>query len=73
MVRPVTVGDAALVARVRGRLADDASAPTAARVAALVREEAGVRGTAQVLAAIETLRSELLGAGPLEALLHEPE
>ncbi|HEY0870873.1 MAG TPA: TadA family conjugal transfer-associated ATPase [Acidothermaceae bacterium] len=63
--------DAALVARVRGRLADDASAPTAARVAALVREEAGVRGTAQVLAAIETLRSELLGAGPLEALLHE--
>jgi pilus assembly protein CpaF len=38
----------------------------------LVREEAGVRGAAQVLAAVETLRSELLGAGPLEALLHEP-
>jgi pilus assembly protein CpaF len=64
--------DAALVARVRGRLAADAAAPTAARVAALVREEAGVRGAAQVLAAVETLRSELLGAGPLEALLHEP-
>jgi pilus assembly protein CpaF len=66
------VAEAALVARVRGRLADDASAPTAARVAALVREEAGVQGAAQVLAALETLRSELLGAGPLEALLHEP-
>ncbi len=64
--------DAALVARVRGRLAAEAVAPTAARVAALVREEAGVRGAAQVLAAVETLRSELLGAGPLEALLHEP-
>jgi pilus assembly protein CpaF len=64
--------DAALVARVRGRLAADTAAPTAARVAALVREEAGVRGAAQVLAAVETLRSELLGAGPLEELLHEP-
>ena len=68
----VAAVDAALVARVRGRLAADADAPTAARVAALVREEAGVRGAAQVLAAVETLRSELLGAGPLEALLHEP-
>jgi pilus assembly protein CpaF len=64
--------DAALVARVRGRLAADPATPTAARVAALVREEAGVRGAAQVLAAVETLRSELLGAGPLEELLHEP-
>lgn len=72
MVGAVTAVDAALVARVRGRLADEATAPTAARVAALVREEAGVRGTAQVLAAVESLRSELLGAGPLEALLHEP-
>jgi pilus assembly protein CpaF len=71
VVGAVTAIDAALVARVRGRLADDATAPTAARVAALVREEAGVRGTAQVLAAVESLRSELLGAGPLEALLHE--
>ena len=64
--------DHALVARVRSRLADDVTPPTTARVAALVREEAGVRGAAQVLAAVETLRSELVGAGPLEALLHEP-
>jgi pilus assembly protein CpaF len=67
----VTV-DAALVAKVRSRLADDVAPPTTARVAALVREEAGVRGAAQVLAAVEVLRSELIGAGPLEVLLHEP-
>ena len=54
--------DAALVAKVRSRLADDVTPPTTARVAALVREEAGVRGAAQVLAAVETLRSELVGA-----------
>src|SRR5450432_97614 len=64
--------DAALVAKVRGRLASEATAPTPARVAALVREEVGVRGAAQVLAAVETLRSELVGAGPLEALMREP-
>ena len=68
----MTADAALLVARVRSRLADDVTPPTTARVAALVREEAGVRGAAQVLAAVETLRSELVGAGPLEALLHEP-
>ena len=64
--------DAALLAKVRSRLAHDVAPATTARVAALVREEAGVRGAAQVLAAVETLRSELVGAGPLDALLHEP-
>jgi pilus assembly protein CpaF len=64
--------DAALVAKVRGRLASEATAPTPARVAALVREEVGVRGASQVLAAVETLCNELIGAGPLEALLREP-
>jgi pilus assembly protein CpaF len=64
--------DSALVARVRDRLADEGTTPTGARVAALVREEVGIRGPAQVLAAVETLRSELVGAGPLEPLLHEP-
>ena len=64
--------DSALVERVRNRLANEGATPTGARVAALVREEVGVRGAAQVLAAVETLRSELLGAGPLEALLREP-
>ncbi len=65
-------GDAALVERVRNRLANEGTTPTGARVAALVREEVGVRSAAQVLAAVEALRSELVGAGPLEALLREP-
>jgi pilus assembly protein CpaF len=67
----VTV-DAALVAKVRGRLATEATVPTPARVAALVREEVGVRGASQVLAAVATLHNEMIGAGPLEALLREP-
>jgi pilus assembly protein CpaF len=67
----VTV-DAALVAKVRGRLATEATVPTPARVAALVREEVGVRGASQVLAAVATLHNEMVGAGPLEALLREP-
>ncbi|MDQ1495270.1 MAG: pilus assembly protein CpaF [Actinomycetota bacterium] len=65
-------GDSALVERVRNRLANEGATPTGARVAALVRAEVGVRGPAQVLAAVEALRSELLGAGPLEVLLREP-
>jgi pilus assembly protein CpaF len=68
----VVSADSALVERVRNRLANEGITPTGARVAALVREEVGVRGPAQVLAAVEALRSELLGAGPLEVLLREP-
>jgi pilus assembly protein CpaF len=64
--------EAGLVARVRGRLALDAGEPTRARVAAAVRDELGVRGDADVLAMAESLRGELLGAGPLEPLLREP-
>jgi len=64
--------DADVLARVRGRLAVDATAPTAARVAALVREEVGVRGSADVLDVVESVRRELVGAGPLDELLHEP-
>ena len=64
--------DADVLARVRGRLAVDAVAPSAARVAALVREEGGLRGAADVLDAVESVRRELIGAGPLDELLHEP-
>jgi pilus assembly protein CpaF len=64
--------EAALVARVRGRLASELGEPTRARVAAAVREELGVRGDADVLEVVESLRGELLGAGPLEPLLREP-
>ena len=61
-----------LIARVRGRLAGDHTLPTRASVAAALRDEVGVRGSGQVLAVTETLRSELAGAGQLEPLLHEP-
>jgi pilus assembly protein CpaF len=64
--------DAALLARVRHRLANEGVPPTAAHVATLVRDEVGVRGAAEVLAATDVLRSEFVGAGPLDALLHEP-
>ena len=64
--------DADVLARVRGRLAIDAVAPSAARVAALVREEGGLRGAADVLDVVESVRRELVGAGPLDELLHEP-
>jgi pilus assembly protein CpaF len=64
--------EAGLVARVRGRLALDVAEPTRARVAAAARDELGVRGDADVLAVVESLRGELLGAGPLEPLLREP-
>jgi pilus assembly protein CpaF len=61
-----------LIARVRERLAGDHTLATRASVAAALRDEVGVRGSGQVLAATETLRSELAGAGQLEPLLHEP-
>ncbi len=64
--------EAGLVARVRGRLALDPAEPTRARVAEALRDELGVRGDAEVLAVVESLRGEMLGAGPLEPLLREP-
>jgi pilus assembly protein CpaF len=64
--------DVELVGRVRDRLAGTASAPTRAHVAAAVRSEAGVRGAADVLATVDALRGEMVGAGPLDTLLHEP-
>ncbi|MGH8890745.1 MAG: TadA family conjugal transfer-associated ATPase [Acidothermaceae bacterium] len=65
-----------LAARVRSRLADrlaaDGSPPTRASVAAAIRHEAGVRGAHDVLAAVDALRSDFIGAGPLDPLLREP-
>ncbi len=65
--------DAALLARVRDRLAADDRPTSHGRVAAAVRGEIGVRGAADVLAAVDTLRNEFVGAGPLESLLKEPD
>lgn len=66
--------------RVRGRLLTEAAGegfraagadggPTAARVAAALRAEGRVLGDTEVLALAERLRSDMLGAGPLQALL----
>jgi pilus assembly protein CpaF len=65
---------APLVDRVRQRLAAEGSAVSAGAVAAAVRAESGgVVADLQVLAALRQLQQELVGAGPLEPLLGEPE
>ena len=64
---------AGLVHRVRARLAVQPGVPTAAGVAALVREEAGgLLGDDDVLRAVRVAVDELAGAGPLEPLLRRP-
>lgn len=65
--------DTALLDRVRVRLARDGGVPTAARVAAALREERGVRGDTDVLAVVRALQSEIVGAGPLEPLLSDEQ
>jgi pilus assembly protein CpaF len=61
-----------LIERVRGRLASSGKEITSAVVADAVREEAGgVLGHADLLAAMGTLRQELIGAGPLDPLLRD--
>jgi pilus assembly protein CpaF len=64
--------DVELVGRVRDRLAGGAAAPTRAHVAAAIRSESAVRGAADLLATVDALRGEMVGAGPLDAVLHEP-
>jgi pilus assembly protein CpaF len=64
--------DADLVQRVRARLAETGAPPTPARVAAALRAEGRVLGDAVVLGVASTLRSEIAGAGPLDALLRDP-
>lgn len=68
------VVDAALLARVRERLAGAAQEPGPAAVAQAVREEArGVIGDADMLRALREIETELVGAGPLAPLLAEPD
>lgn len=62
-----------LVDRVRRRLLSDGAAVTPSSVAVAAREELGPGvGQQSLLAAVRTLTDELLGAGPLQALLAEP-
>jgi pilus assembly protein CpaF len=72
---PVGAGpvDTGLLDRVRRRVAVGSGPPTAARVAAALREEGGaLRGDAELLAVLRLLQSEIAGAGPLEPLLRDP-
>lgn len=69
MSRP---GSLALVDRVRSRLVSTASEASPARVAQALRDEGLVLGDAAVLALVEDVRRELVGAGPLEPFLRMP-
>ncbi|MBV8539099.1 MAG: TadA family conjugal transfer-associated ATPase [Pseudonocardiales bacterium] len=63
-----------LVDRVRHRLAAAGAAVTPSAVAAAVRAESdGVLADLQVLSALRELQQELVGAGPLEPLLADPD
>ncbi|MDS1270022.1 TadA family conjugal transfer-associated ATPase [Lipingzhangella sp. LS1_29] len=61
-----------MLAAVRRRLAREAAEPSPSRVAAALRAEGGVLGSAEVLDTVRTLRADLTGAGPLEPLLEDP-
>lgn len=70
--RPSTM-PAALVDRVRARLVADGVEVTPTAVAEAVRAEAGgVASDLDVLEALQLLRQELIGAGPLDDLLRDP-
>ncbi|MGK4581789.1 TadA family conjugal transfer-associated ATPase [Kitasatospora sp. HPMI-4] len=64
---------AALLDAVRLRLAEAGAQPTARSVAAAVRAARPPLGGDDVLDAVRMLRSELVGAGPLDQLLGEPD
>jgi len=63
-----------LLERVRHRLAEVPGQLSPAVVAGAIRAEAGgVLGDTDLLGALRVLQTELSGAGPLEALLREPD
>lgn len=65
--------DADLLERVRTRLANDPGPVTPGRVAGAVRAAGAVLGDVGLLDVVDALRAELVGAGPLEPLLQDPE
>lgn len=58
-----------IIERVRNRLAEDGSPLSPAHVAGALRDEGRPVGDATVLAVLDTLRCDIVGAGPLEHLL----
>jgi pilus assembly protein CpaF len=65
--------DRSAVELVRTRLAESARDPTPADVATILRGEGRLLGDASVLAVVDALRRDTLGAGPLEPLLARAE
>lgn len=61
-----------LVDRVRRRLVDEGLSPGASEVAAALRAEGLVVGEETLWELVEALRSEMIGAGPLDALIRTP-
>lgn len=70
--REVTAPDG-LVDRVRRRLLSEGGPPSAARVAAAVRAEGGVWGDHDLAALLRQLHDAVSGAGPVAALLRDPD
>lgn len=62
-----------LLDAVRLHLAEHGGEPTPAAVAAALRAHGRLLGDAEVLGVVTALRSELVGAGPLEPLLADPD
>ncbi|GAT67972.1 TadA family conjugal transfer-associated ATPase [Planomonospora sp. ID91781] len=68
-----TAASPELVEAVRIRLARTGVEPSAAHVTAALRAERATLGDAEILAVARALCADLIGAGPLEPLLAEPE
>ncbi|WP_225447408.1 TadA family conjugal transfer-associated ATPase [Streptacidiphilus sp. PB12-B1b] len=62
----------ALVDAVRLRLAEAGAAPGATEVAAALRAQGHPYGSTEVVELVRRLRSEMVGAGPLDPLLADP-
>jgi pilus assembly protein CpaF len=58
---------------VRARLATTGARPTPDRVAAALRADGRLVGDAAVLAVVDALRRDVVGAGPLQELLQRPD
>lgn len=68
----MTAVSADLLDRVRLSLADEDCDLTPASVAAALRSEGHLLGDAHILDVVDALRTSMLGAGPLDAVLAEP-
>lgn len=62
-----------LLDRVRTRLSTEGRTATLANVAHALRQEGMVVGDVEALDLVQALRDDLVGAGPLEGLLHDPD